>query len=440
MFPFDQLGNAAKALVNEAEKVGTAIVHTVHDATDWAGDVLSGNVGAQAVAVPEVVVEMLKGNSSSWDDSGNIAFIASNDHNKVSAKLSTMLNNLEPAWTGKAAEGARERTKVFADAIYSAGELFNNNGTNVSDSANGFNQAKDAMQPMGDRPDKSFLDAALPWDTDTEKAIERYNKTAEANKAIYDRYAAHLEGQGEGLKTDYGQISPEFGSSSVDDSTPVRGFGGRSDSGEAHPVRSGGSPVTQMVGGSPPPGSVAGPGGHAGSGQVSGSGSVQVPAASGGHVSDGTAAAGYNPLDPRTNLPLPHSPVPNVPGLGGGSGPATGGVNLVGGPGGLGAVGGLGGAGKPGEVGGTPGGGRQTGARGLVDEAGRGGAGAGRGAGGRLTGGPAGMAPGMGRGAKEEDKERQRKYVQDESMFPETDKKDVDPTTGLPPVPPTIGA
>ncbi|EME52933.1 hypothetical protein H074_31472 [Amycolatopsis decaplanina DSM 44594] len=45
-----------------------------------------------------------------------------------------------------------------------------------------------------------------------------------------------------------------------------------------------------------------------------------------------------------------------------------------------------------------------------------------------------------GRGAKDEDRERTRKYVQDESLFPRADTNDVDPTTGLPPVPPTIGA
>lgn len=443
MFPFEQLGRAAQALVNEAEKVGTALVKTAQDAVKWAGDVVQGDVGTQAVPIPEVVVEVMNGESSSWDNSGDTAYIASNSHSQISASLSAMLNNLEPAWTGKASEGARERTKIFSRAIDLAGESFNHNGNNVSDAANGFNQAKDSMEPMGEPPDRTFLDVFLPWDTDTEKAIDRYNKTAEANKNIYDRYAAHLDGQGAGLRTDYGEISPEFGQPSAGESVPVRGFGARGDSGEDHPVRSGGQPVMPMVGGgSPPSGPVAGPGGHTGSGPVSDPGSVQVPAVGGRHVGgDGTSVAGYHPLESRTGPQPPHLSAPVVPGPGGGSGSMPGGGNLVSGPGGLGAAGRPGGVGRLGESGGAPGGGRQTGARGIVDEPGRGSAASGRGGGGRLAGAPAGIAPGAGRGAKEEETEHRRKYIQDEdTLFTDEDKMQVDPTTGLPPAPPTIGA
>ncbi|EMD28123.1 hypothetical protein B0293_37655 [Amycolatopsis azurea DSM 43854] len=445
MFPFDQLGRAAKALVKEAEKIGTAVARTAEDALGWAGDVLSGNVGAQAMPVPEVVRLVQAGDSSSWFRNSDTAHRASNKHSEVAAKLSNMLNNLEPAWTGKAAEGARERTKAFTTAVDSAGSALNANGDNVADSAHGFNRAKDSMEPMGEPPDKGFLDVVSPWDTDTEKAINEYNAKAQKNLGVYQAYAAHVDGQGQGLRADYGEIVPEFGSSSTGDSTPVRGFGGRGDSGDSgddHPARSGGQPMTPTVGGAPPPGPVAGPG-HAGTGSVSGPGSVTVPVADGGQVNDRTAAAGHIPLDSRTGLPLPNTPIPGVtgPGSGPGSGPTVSGVNLVGGPGGGGAAGGLGGAGKPSKAGGLPGSGRQTGARGPVEEAGRGGAGAGRGAGGRLANGPAGMAPGMGRGAKEEDKERQRKYLrEDATLFTDEDKKSVDPVTGLPPTPPTIGA
>ncbi|WP_191259277.1 hypothetical protein [Amycolatopsis oliviviridis] len=438
MFPCDQLGRAARALANEAEKIGTAVVRTAKEAVEWAGDVLSGNVGAQAMPVPEVVRLVQAGDSSSWFQNSDTAHLASNKHSQVAAKLSNMLNNLEPAWTGKAAEGARVRTKAFTTVVDSAGSALNANGDNVADSAHGFNRAKGSMEPMGDPPDKGFFDVASPWDTDTERAINEYNAKAQRNLGIYNSYAAHVDSQGQGLRADYGEMVPEFGSSSTGDSAPVRGFGVRSDTGGDHPARSGGHPVTPMVGGAPPPGPVAGPG-HAGSGSVSGPGSVNVPATSGSHVNDGTTAAGYTPLDPRTGLTLPNTPIPGVPAPG--SGPTAGGVNLVGGPGGSGAAGGLGAAGKPREVGGVPGGGRQTGARGLAEESGRGGAGASRGGSGRLAGGPAGIAPGPARGAKEEDKERQRKYVQDEdTLFTDEDKKSVDPVTGLPPAPPTIGA
>ncbi|MFI7120736.1 WXG100 family type VII secretion target [Amycolatopsis sp. NPDC049868] len=438
MFPFDQLGKAAKALLNEDKEVGTAIVDTVRDGVEWARVVLSGDVGSQpqAAPIPEVVQQMINGNSESWDESAAKARSLSDQHAEISMNLATMLNNLEPAWTGSAAEAARGRTRYFTEVMDSARDALAGNSRNVSNSSGSFVHAKNSFVPMvSPPPDKGFFDVISPWDTDTEDAINAYNKAGKRNVEVYDNYAQQLDSHGTGLRADYGEIAPSYEKSSVSDPSPVRGFGERSDSGAGSPAWSGGHSVTPMVGGSPPPGSIADPG-YIGTGQVSGPGSVKVPAASGGHVSDGTMAVGYTPLDPRTGLPLPNVPSPNVPGLGGGSGPTTGGVNLFGGPG---AVGGLGGVGKPGDAGGVPGGGRQTGTRGLVEEPGRGGAGAGRGAGNRLMGSPAGMAPGMGREAKGEDKERVRKFVQDESLFPETDKKDVDPNTGLPPVPPTIG-
>jgi hypothetical protein len=77
----------------------------------------------------------------------------------------------------------------------------------------------------------------------------------------------------------------------------------------------------------------------------------------------------------------------------------------------------------------------------MVEEPARG-PGVGRTAGGRLAGNnPAGMAPGAGRGKREEDREHQRKFMLDEdTLFTDEDREQLDPTTGLPPAPPTIGA
>ncbi|WP_039923734.1 hypothetical protein [Amycolatopsis decaplanina] len=444
MFPFDQLGTAAKALLHEANEAGTAIVDTVRDGVEWARDVLSGNVGTQAqlMPIPEVVQQMAQGSPDSWNANATTARAVADRHAEISNNLVSMLNNLEPAWTGRAAEAARGNTRQFTEVMDSAREVFTDNSGNVSDSAGSFVRAKHSFEPMGAPPDKGFYDVVTPWTTDTEAAIDAYNKAGRHNIAVYDDYAAQLDGQGSSLRVDYG-IFPyrHAGAFSSDDSTPVRGFGARSESGEDHPVHSNGNPDMPTAGGAPAPEVVAGPGGHIDSAPVTGPGSANTPAA--GRVrlgGDEITAASYHSLDPRATVPPPNAAAPGVSGPSGSNGPTAGGVNLVGGAGGLGSAGRIGGAGKVGNVGGAAGAGRHSGARGLAEESGRGGAGTGRGAGSRLTSGPAGMAPVAGRGAKDEDRERTRKYVQDESLFPRADTNDVDPTTGLPPVPPTIGA
>jgi hypothetical protein len=445
MFPFDQLGHAAKALAHGAEKLGTAVVGTVEDAINWSGDLFSGNLGTQAAPVPEVVKQVLGGGSSSWTENSGTSQLVSNTHSQVAARLSTMLNNLEPAWTGAAAEGARQRTRDFTTVIDSASAAFNVNGNNVADAATGFNNAKGSMDAMGSPPDKGFFDIVTPWDTDTEDAINTYNQKAEKNLGIYNTYAAHLDGQASGLRTDYGQISPAFGDSS-DSSTGTSGGQSRRDT--AHSIKtpgggthSGSTPMlTPPV--TPPPGGVSPPGGHG----------VDVPAAAytppgSGPGSDlgggGTSTAGYTPpsaLPPLGNLPggTPFTSGPG--GAVGGFGPGSGGLDYLGGPGGVGGLGGGNSAGG-GPGGGAAGGGRQTGAgRGFTGESVRGpGGGVGR-AGASGAGGAGGMGPGGRGGKKDDDKEHQRKYVQDtETLFTDEDRKLPDPTTGLPPVPPVIG-
>jgi hypothetical protein len=442
MFPFDQLGHAAKALWHGAENLSTAVVHTAEDAVHWAGDLFSGDLGTQAAPVPEVVAQMMGGNSSSWTQNGGTSTSAATRHGQIAEKLSTMLNKLEPAWTGAAADGARQRTRDFTTVIDSASAAFNANGGNVADAAHGFDKAKGSMDPMGSPPDKGFFDVVTPWDTDTEDAINTYNQKSEKNLGIYNTYAAHLDGQGSGLRTDYGQISPDFGDSS-DSSTDTSGGQSRRDTAHSMTTPGGGThSVTPMV--TPPvaspPGGVSSPGGH----------TVDVPAAGytppGGSPSSdlgggGTSTAGYVPpsLPPVGNLPGGTSFTPGVGSGAGGFGPGSGGLDYLGGPGGVGGLGGGNSAG--GGTGSVAGGGRQTGAgRGFTEESVRGpGGGVGR-TGGSGAGGPGGMGPGGRGGKKDDDKEHQRKYVQDEeTLFTDEDRKLPDPTTGLPPVPPVIG-
>jgi uncharacterized protein YukE len=436
---FDDMGHAVHSAIEGAKRAGTAVVHTVEDAAEWVDDVWHGNVGTQSAPVPEVVKQVIGGGSTSWAENSSRAQLASNDHSQIAAQLTNMLNNLEPSWTGKAAEGARTKTQTFTRAMDSAGSAFNNNGNNVAEAASGFDTAKHSMEPMGDPPHKNFLDVASPWDTDTEVAINAYNDTAQKNLGVYNTYAAHLDGQASGLRSDYGEIAPDTGSSSsTDDTNTVHT---RSDTTGKRP----GTPatVTPIVNPHTTSPNVSTPGGHdtAGTGHTTGSDPT-------GHenTGGGTTTAGFVPSDPRFGQ-SPTSGPGSLPwsasGSQTGSGPLSGvpgslpGGGFVPGPG-AGSV--PGGRAVPGEPGAT-GSGRQTGARGMVDEPARG-SGVGRTASGRLTGNnPSGMAPGAGRGKGEEDREHKRKFMVDEdTLFTDEDRQYLDPITGLPPVPPTIGA
>ncbi|MEV6873409.1 hypothetical protein [Amycolatopsis sp. NPDC051128] len=216
MFPFDQLGHAANALIREAEQARTALVQSVDDALGWAGDLFSGDVGVQAMPVADVVNYVIDGDSTSWADSGAKSGTIGADHHEIAGDLTAVLNNLEPTWTGKGADRARERIKAFSDLISAAATTLSSNGGNVTDAAYGFELARRSMEPMGAPPDKTFFDVAAPWDTDTEEAVATYNAKAEKNLAIYNAYAKHLNSQGQGLSGDYGRLAPDQMAGSAD--------------------------------------------------------------------------------------------------------------------------------------------------------------------------------------------------------------------------------
>jgi uncharacterized protein YukE len=437
---FGDMGHAVHSAIEGAKRAGTAVVHTVEDAAGWVDDVWHGNVGTQSAPVPEVVKQVIGGGSTSWSENGNVAQIASNRHSQIAAHMTNMLNNLEPAWTGKAAEGARAKTRTFTQAMDSAGNAFNNNGTNVADAANGFDNAKHSMEPMGDPPHKNFLDVASPWDTDTEAAINAYNETAQKNLGVYNTYAAHLDGQASGLRSDYGEIAPDSGTSTATDDDGT--LHTRSDTSGKAGRNTTSATVTPTVNPHITSPDVSTPGGH----DTTGAGHTTDTPTGRENTSGSTTTAGFVPSDPRFG-PSPTSGPGSLPwsasGSQTGSGPLSGIPGSLPGGGfvpGSGGGPGSGGRGVPGEPGAT-GSGRQTGARGIVEEPVRG-SGAGRTAAGRPTGNsPSGMAPGTGRGKGEEDREHKRKFVRNEdTLFTDEDRDNLDPTTGLPPVPPTIGA
>jgi uncharacterized protein YukE len=430
MFPFDQLGLAAHNAIRGAEEAGLALVRTVQDAAGWAGDLFSGNVGAQAMPVPAVVDRVMAGNSTSWTANGIASGNVAAAHHEIAADLTAMLNNLEPTWTGKGAEGAKQRTKAFSDLVERAGKTLGSNGSNVTDAAYGFELAKRSMEPMGDRPDKSFFDVATPWNTDTEDAIVAYNAKAQKNLEIYNAYVEHLDGQGQGLSGDYGQLVLATSAGS-DDATPTdsgrttvaqdeRSIEPPHDTGDT--TQTDQQPLVDVGTGKTTDRRGADahvPGATTGSGmQPDHSGTAGLTQTSG--VRDGRTLTGLpsmsqieqtvgNPLSDSGGRKLSGFPYALVPSAPNPASPRS----IVD------------------EVGNEP---RRstTAAAGRVTGSGR--------AAGRTGAGSAGVGPaGNGRPAAE-DEEHERKYVRDDdSVFADVEDGLVDPRTGFAPAPPTLG-
>ncbi|MEU8632511.1 hypothetical protein AB0C38_10110 [Amycolatopsis sp. NPDC048633] len=430
MFPFDRLGTAAHNALRGAEEAGSVFVRTVQDPAGWASDLFAGNLGVQAMPVPAVVGHVMAGDSSSWNASGAGSGNVAAAHHQIAAELTTMLNNLEPTWTGRGAEGAKQRTKAFSDLVERAAKTLGSNGSNVTDAAYGFELAKRSMEPMGERPDKSFFDVATPWDTDTEDAIAAYNAKAQRNLEVYNAYVEHLEGQGQGLSGDYGEITPAMSAVS-DDAKPVdarrvtagqderpielRRDDGNTPSSDRQPLVDVGPRTTVGGRGSDAhvPGETAGPGVHPDPSEPAG-----VTRTAG--MRDGRTLSGLpstSQMEQIVGSPLSHSDGRKLVGFSYSPVPASPSPGLP--------------RGVPGEVGSaSPR--RSPGAGGWVVGGGR--------AAGRAGVGSGGIGPaGYGRPA-DEDEEHERKYVRDDdSVFADVEDELVDPRTGFAPVPPTIG-
>ncbi len=439
------------SLWDDARNLVTKAVHTVEGgvkaginaATGWVQGVF-GNRSGRVTSTDEAVRAILAGSSEQWHTGAGTASKLADNHRDLSTKVLAFAGKFESAWTGHASDAAQARMKKLSVALTVTSDTLGNNSGNVSGVASHFDSTKDSITPLPEKPpEKSFLDSALPWNTDTENAVSDYNQASKRNAEVYNVYATSTRAQGQQLTGDYGTLG-EFDAGDVTiapgPATPpdakrgsVKGFGTDRDTepGTVAPPSSGPPPAT------PGPSTSAGPGGHA----VTPS-PVQNPAAH-----DETTTSGWTP--PTTNTgpsgPGPGIPPVGVPGgidtraanpyIGGGwnpgavpgSGPGTGGkVSGGSGPG----------SGVPGS---GPGAGRQTGMRGMTGEPAVGGAGSPR-AGSRIGGTPGVMPPAGARGKGEEDSEHQRKYVQDsDALFTEEGDKLVDPETGYPAVPPTIG-
>ena len=466
-----------------------------------ASPVQSGS-GGQAMSATDLVSKVRGGpGSQSWHESANGSNALAGLHHDASDVIARVSSGLESAWTGTAAEAAQARIRALSDIATSSAQIYTTNGSNLNDVAHGFDAMKTSLQPLPDPPPQiGFYNLAAPWDANTEVEIAQYNATAQQNVDRYTAYNQHAGSNSQQLQTDYGTLGT-FGQDIAVDSGkdpgrhgpepksewPPPGHGptgpGPNGPGPSGPGPNGPGPSGPGPAGPPPVSGppVPGPGGPGGSHEVSGG--TAGPAT--GRAGDQTATAGWTPpVVPDPTAARDWVP-PTAPGVGTGTGGNTGwSPGLVGGiPG----TGGTPGGNSGGSTGGTPGAGgtgrTPTGSTGEGNPGGRSGEAAGRqGAtgnrSGSTTGNPGGSArlgtgsgpggeepgvrsstargaaggkgaPGMGMGAAggkgkgEEDKEHQRKYgIDDDSAFSlvnEDGERAVDPRTGLPPTPPTIG-
>ena len=428
MFPFDELGRAAHALIRGAEQAGTTLVQSAEDAMGWADDLFSGDVGVQAMPVADVVNYVIDGDSTGWADSGIAARDLGAAHHEIAADLTAVLNNLEPAWTGAGADRARERIKAFSDVISAAAETLNSNGGNVTDAAYGFELARRSMEPMGAPPDKTFFDVAAPWNTDTEDAIAAYNAKAEKNLAVYNAYATHLSTQGQGLSGDYGRLETDQVAGPTDSLRVTDGRGVVKPDRAQVDTTSPDTPAEERNHVTPQTDEV-GPGETVSRGTADGR-RENEPDESVARLPDRTTIAGLTPSSREPGSPaLGESGLAQL-GRGTGvqvPGPAESRFLTISSP----------------PVQSPPG--RDGSAQGDRPRRGAGLPGAdARGSGSREIGsrgaaGAAGTAPANGRAAAE-DREHKRKYIRDDrSVFADDVGELVDPRTGLPPTPPTIG-
>ncbi|WP_326567689.1 hypothetical protein VSH64_38595 [Amycolatopsis rhabdoformis] len=448
------------------------------DAGHWADDVWHGNVGDQAVPTPELVKKVKAGKGAGdWHQGVTHATTLATDHHQISADIQKLSSDLESVWTGSGAQAAQAQIRSFSDATATASQTFTSNSENLNGIAHGFEDMRSNLQPMPDpAPHKDFLDVATPWDTDTEDKINQYNQMAEQNLARYQAYADQAKTSGQGLQSDYGQLD-QLGSVTIaKPTTPVKHkehvITKKDDNNDDSTSTSQSEVDTRHITTPPPnipppttpppttpPPNIPPPIAPPPTGRpVEPPGwkpPVEPGKRPGDDDDDSTQKSGLD--DPTVTPPGQRFPVgsgnPSWSSTGGGAdgfGPGGFGVGAGAGPGGAGGSGAFGsGSGRgAGGIGSRLSGGAGTGAFG--EEGARGGAMGGRGgmAGAAGAKGSSGMGGAMGGGANrgkgEEDAEHQRKYgIDDDSAFTLIDDEDgrlLDPHTGLPPTPPTIGA
>ncbi|MGW4394560.1 hypothetical protein ACWEHA_04665 [Amycolatopsis nivea] len=386
---------------------------------------------------PELAQRVLNGPGTSvWHEGVGQAVQLSSRHHDAGDLISRMSTGLESAWTGRAADAAQTRIRALAEIASVSAAIYTTNGANLSDVAHGFDAMKTSLQPMPDKPPHlTFLDRVSPWDTDAEKEINQYNAVAQQNVERYQAYVQHARTGSQQLQTDYGRLD-DFGGRS---NTAESQMKARQSPGEAPyfpQPRNSGHPRNSV-----PP--VSGP-----SASPPGPGTTQAASENPGMApgtGDHTTVSGWSP-DPAT-AKVPPADAPHTGGSTGVSDTGTSGIPAQGTAGNVGDRTGRTTSGSPESN--RPGEPRSR----TRNPSPRPGTGRGTGEEGRATNTPTrstrgapgatGLAPSRGKGKDEDSKDHHRKYgLETDSAFSLTDEdgdRTVDPRTGLPPTPPTIG-
>lgn len=438
------------------EDVGHWVGDRVDDLGKFYSVALYGNTGTEAVPAPELAQKVLAGPGTAvWHEGVSQAAQLSGQHHEASDLVSRMSTGLESAWTGRAADAAQTRIRALAEIASVSAAIYTANGANLSDVAHGFDAMKTSLQPMpGKPPHLTFLDRVSPWDTDAEKEINHYNAVAQQNIDRYQAYVQHARAGSQQLQTDYGRLD-DFGGHSDAAGSQLNVQRGPGTAPHFPKPRDSGPPpnVPPQPPVDGPPASQPGPGTTQGPSERPEPRMAPPP-----RTGDQTTASGWTP-DPAAVARdwLPPASAPNTGGSGSGSntwspnpwspiptqgvrgttgnvgdqtpGSADGESNRASEPRGRTSgsprpgTGGRTGAGEQARTAGTP-------ARGTSGTPGS-----------RGTPGVGGMPPN--RGKDEDPKDHHRKYgLETDSAFSLTDddgERTVDPRTGLPPTPPTIG-
>ncbi|WP_406640818.1 hypothetical protein [Amycolatopsis sp. WGS_07] len=432
------------------EDVGHWVGEHIDDLGKFYSVALQADTGAEAMPAPELAQKVLSGPGTSvWHEGASQAAQLSSQHHEASDLVSRMSTGLESAWTGRAADAAQTRIRALAEITSVSAAIYTTNGANLSDVAHGFDAMKTSLQPMPDKPpQRTFVDRITPWDTDAEREINHYNAVAQHNVDRYQAYVQHARTGSQQLQTDYGRLD-NFGGpgSTIAPGPPPRRPGAHSPEPPGRPPSGSGPSAAHNPAGAPESPATRGP---------DASGPTTAP-----RTGEQTTTSGRTPPPGEQTTTSGATPLPD-PAKTGGWGPATAAPHT-------GST-----SWPPGFVGGIPEQGRKTGSisgrtgepRGGEDSrAGKNPQGETRG----RTGGPprpgtgeraptatnpargtpgSRGAPGVGgvtptRGKDDEAKDHHRKYgLDNDSAFALTDEdgeRVVDPRTGLPPTPPTIG-
>ncbi|WP_370940415.1 hypothetical protein [Amycolatopsis sp. cg13] len=447
------------------EDVGHWVGERIDDLGKFYSAALHGDTGTEAVPAPELAQKVLNGPGTSvWHEGAGRAVQLSSQHHEASDLVARMSTGLESAWTGRAADAAQTRIRALAEIASVSAAIYTTNGANLSDVAHGFDAMKTSLQPMPDRPPHlTFLDRASPWETDAEREITQYNAVAQQNVDRYQAYVQHARTGSQQLQTDYGRLDDFGGRNTTAGSSMKAQRRPKTAPHFPEPRNPGHPPDAPPVSGPPP-----GPGVTR---EKPGPSREPQP-----RTGDQTTASGWSP-DPATTGPPPTA-APHTETSGSASGtwmpgpvgvPAQGGRGTAGNTGGStgettrGRTGGSTGETTGGRTGGIAGGesNRAGGPRSRTDGPSRPGIGRGTGAGEeprapgnttrgttgatgtRGTPGITGTTPARGKDKDQDSQEHHRKYGLDtDAAFSITDddgERTVDPRTGLPPTPPTIG-